>query len=49
METGKPWVRMKAAASLDGKTALPNGQSQWITGAEAGTMVTSGVLGQMRY
>jgi diaminohydroxyphosphoribosylaminopyrimidine deaminase/5-amino-6-(5-phosphoribosylamino)uracil reductase len=35
METGKPWVRMKAAASLDGKTALPNGQSQWITGAEA--------------
>jgi len=27
-----PWVRMKIAASLDGKTALPNGQSQWITG-----------------
>ncbi|MDE2430667.1 MAG: bifunctional diaminohydroxyphosphoribosylaminopyrimidine deaminase/5-amino-6-(5-phosphoribosylamino)uracil reductase RibD [Burkholderiales bacterium] len=35
METGRPWVRMKVAASLDGKTALPNGQSQWITGAEA--------------
>jgi len=27
-----PWVRMKLAASLDGKTALMNGQSQWITG-----------------
>ena len=27
-----PWVRMKIAASLDGKTALHNGQSQWITG-----------------
>ncbi|PRC95056.1 Riboflavin biosynthesis protein RibD [Solimicrobium silvestre] len=35
MQTGKPWVRMKAAASLDGKTALHNNQSQWITGAEA--------------
>ena len=30
-----PWVRLKAAASLDGITALPNGQSQWITGAAA--------------
>jgi diaminohydroxyphosphoribosylaminopyrimidine deaminase/5-amino-6-(5-phosphoribosylamino)uracil reductase len=30
-----PWVRMKVAASLDGKTALPNGQSQWITGPQA--------------
>lgn len=27
-----PWVRLKTAASLDGVTALPNGQSQWITG-----------------
>jgi len=35
MEKGKPWVRMKAAASLDGKTALHNGQSQWITSAAA--------------
>jgi diaminohydroxyphosphoribosylaminopyrimidine deaminase/5-amino-6-(5-phosphoribosylamino)uracil reductase len=35
MENGRPWVRMKVAASLDGKTALPNGQSQWITGPEA--------------
>lgn len=31
----RPWVRLKAAASLDGVTALPNGQSQWITGAPA--------------
>ncbi|MFZ6775459.1 bifunctional diaminohydroxyphosphoribosylaminopyrimidine deaminase/5-amino-6-(5-phosphoribosylamino)uracil reductase RibD [Undibacterium sp. Ji83W] len=35
METGKPWVRMKVAGSLDGVTALNNGQSQWITGAAA--------------
>ncbi len=32
-----PWVRMKMAASLDGKTALMNGQSQWITGEAART------------
>ena len=30
-----PWVRMKVAASLDGKTALNNGTSQWITSSEA--------------
>ena len=30
-----PWVRMKIAASLDGTTALHNGQSQWITGDAA--------------
>jgi diaminohydroxyphosphoribosylaminopyrimidine deaminase/5-amino-6-(5-phosphoribosylamino)uracil reductase len=30
-----PWVRMKAAASLDGCTALPNGASQWITSSAA--------------
>ncbi len=35
MTRGLPWVRLKIAASLDGKTALPNGQSQWITGALA--------------
>lgn len=35
MTTGLPWVRMKAAASLDGITALPNGTSQWITGEAA--------------
>jgi len=32
MMRGLPWVRMKIAASLDGKTALPDGRSQWITG-----------------
>ena len=32
---GRPWVRVKVAASLDGRTALDNGQSQWITGAAA--------------
>lgn len=35
MQRGKPWVRMKTAASLDGKTALPDGQSQWITSQQA--------------
>jgi len=35
MTRGTPWVRLKVAASLDGRTALANGESQWITGAEA--------------
>lgn len=35
MQRGRPWVRVKVAASLDGRTALPDGQSQWITGAAA--------------
>jgi diaminohydroxyphosphoribosylaminopyrimidine deaminase/5-amino-6-(5-phosphoribosylamino)uracil reductase len=35
MQQGKPWVRMKAAASLDGRTALHNGVSQWITSQPA--------------
>ena len=35
MERGKPWVRLKVAISLDGKTALNNGVSQWITGPDA--------------
>ena len=35
MTRGRPWLRLKAAASLDGKTALNNGISQWITGLEA--------------
>lgn len=35
MTRGRPWLRLKIAASLDGKTALANGQSQWITGPDA--------------
>jgi diaminohydroxyphosphoribosylaminopyrimidine deaminase / 5-amino-6-(5-phosphoribosylamino)uracil reductase len=35
MLRARPWVRMKIAASLDGQTALANGQSQWITGEPA--------------
>ena len=35
MRRGRPWVRLKAASTLDGKTALNNGISQWITGAAA--------------
>ena len=35
MQRGRPWVRLKAAVSLDGRTALDNGASQWITGAPA--------------
>jgi diaminohydroxyphosphoribosylaminopyrimidine deaminase/5-amino-6-(5-phosphoribosylamino)uracil reductase len=35
MNRGRPWVRMKIAASLDGKTALANGVSQWITSEAA--------------
>ena len=31
----RPWVRLKIAATLDGRTALANGKSQWITGQEA--------------
>jgi diaminohydroxyphosphoribosylaminopyrimidine deaminase/5-amino-6-(5-phosphoribosylamino)uracil reductase len=32
---GRPWVRLKVAATLDGRTALSDGRSQWITGPEA--------------
>ena len=35
MTRGRPWFRLKVAASLDGKTALNNGASQWITGEGA--------------
>jgi len=34
-ERGRPWVRLKMAVSLDGRTALDNGESEWITGPEA--------------
>ena len=35
MTQGLPWIRLKVAASLDGQTALTNGESQWITSASA--------------
>jgi diaminohydroxyphosphoribosylaminopyrimidine deaminase/5-amino-6-(5-phosphoribosylamino)uracil reductase len=36
-ERGRPWVRMKVATTLDGRTALADGLSQWITGPAART------------
>ena len=35
MRTGLPWVRLKTAATLDGRTAFPDGRSMWITGDAA--------------
>ncbi|VAW82436.1 Diaminohydroxyphosphoribosylaminopyrimidine deaminase / 5-amino-6-(5-phosphoribosylamino)uracil reductase [hydrothermal vent metagenome] len=35
MERGRPWLRVKLAASLDGRTAMASGESQWISGPEA--------------
>ncbi len=35
MTRARPWLRLKLAASLDGKTALQNGASQWLTGPAA--------------
>lgn len=35
MSRGRPWVRLKSAASLDGRIALANGESRWITGEAA--------------
>jgi len=37
MERGRPWLRLKVAVSLDGRSALDNGASQWITGEAART------------
>lgn len=35
MQTGRPWVRIKLAMSLDGRTAMASGESVWITGPQA--------------
>ena len=35
VQRGRPWVRLKVATSLDGRTALADGRSQWITGLDA--------------
>ena len=35
LSDGRPWLRVKVAASIDGRTALASGESQWITGEEA--------------
>lgn len=37
MRRGRPWVRLKVAITLDGRTALPDGRSQWITSDAART------------
>ncbi|BCS42483.1 Riboflavin biosynthesis protein RibD [Pseudomonas amygdali pv. hibisci] len=39
METGQPYIRVKMAMSLDGRTAMASGESQWITGPEARSAV----------
>nr|MBV6630946.1 bifunctional diaminohydroxyphosphoribosylaminopyrimidine deaminase/5-amino-6-(5-phosphoribosylamino)uracil reductase RibD [Oceanococcus sp. HetDA_MAG_MS8] len=35
MRRGRPWIRLKMAGSMDGRSALPDGRSQWITGPAA--------------
>ena len=38
-QTGRPYVILKLAATVDGRTAAPDGESEWITGVEARTDV----------
>ena len=35
LERGRPWLRLKLAASIDGRTAMASGESKWITGPDA--------------
>jgi diaminohydroxyphosphoribosylaminopyrimidine deaminase/5-amino-6-(5-phosphoribosylamino)uracil reductase len=46
MRTGLPFITLKSAATLDGKTAMPNGESKWITGEEARR---DGHLGRLKH
>jgi diaminohydroxyphosphoribosylaminopyrimidine deaminase/5-amino-6-(5-phosphoribosylamino)uracil reductase len=41
MQIGLPWVRVKLGASLDGRTALANGASRWITGEARARMCSA--------
>jgi diaminohydroxyphosphoribosylaminopyrimidine deaminase/5-amino-6-(5-phosphoribosylamino)uracil reductase len=43
MERQLPWVRLKVAASLDGRTAMANGESQWITAPQRAPTCSTGV------
>lgn len=46
MRTKRPFITLKSAATLDGKTAMPNGESKWITGDEARL---DGHLGRLKH
>lgn len=49
MRIGRPWVRLKTAASLDGRTALASGQSRWITGRRRAPTCTTGAPAAPRW